>query len=179
MKTLANLVLFQMTWIAAVGGAGYGYWWPGLLMLALFVVWHCSMTTDWRADLTLAALLSVIGFAADTALLHAGVLSYATPIPWIQAAPIWIVVLWAGFALTLNHSMGFLHGQSWWAVAFGFLGGPLAYWVAVNVWDAASFGDSPLYSLLALAVVWAILTPVAMALAARLRTPEAVQASHG
>ncbi len=50
-------------------------------------------------------------------------------------------------------------------------------WIAAV--DAASFGDSPLYSLLALAVVWAILTPAAMALAARLRTPEPVPANHG
>ncbi len=171
MKTLANLILFQLTWVAAVGGAGYGLWWPGLLMLGGFVLWHCASSAGWQGDLLLAAMLAVIGFGADTALLQAGVLSYATPLPWAQAAPVWIVVLWAGFALTLNHSMGFLRGRPMWAALFGLLGGPLAYWVAANVWNAASFGGNDLQSLIVLGLVWAVLTPAAMALAERTREP--------
>ena len=146
-------------------------------MLGIFAAWHCSVSNDWQSDLILAAFLSVIGFAADTALLHAGVLSYATPVPWIQAAPVWIVVLWAGFALTLNHSMGFLHGRPMWAAVFGLLGGPLAYWVADNVWDAATLSSNTAYALIALGVVWAILTPAAMALAFHLRKTELAPAS--
>ncbi|MCB1607225.1 MAG: DUF2878 domain-containing protein [Xanthomonadales bacterium] len=170
MKTLANLLLFQLTWVAAVGGAGYGMWWPGLVMLGVFMLWHRLAEADWRSDLTIAGVLSVIGFAADSALLQAGVLQYATAVPSVHVAPIWIVVLWAGFALTLNHSMKFLHGKPIWAALFGLLGGPLAYWVAANVWHAASFGDART-SLIALGLVWAVLTPAAMALAAHLRRP--------
>jgi hypothetical protein len=165
---LANLILFQLTWMAAVGGAGSGLWWPGLLMLGLFGIWHLSTTRWLRADLILVAVAASGGFLVDSALLHAGVLSYATPIPFSSAAPIWIVVLWIAFALTLNHSMGFLRGRPWLAAAFGLAGGPLAYWVAVKVWNAASFGPSELQSLLVLGIVWAVLTPILMYLAVRM-----------
>jgi hypothetical protein len=77
-------------------------------------------------------------------------------------------VLWIAFALTLNHSMGFLRGRPWLAAAFGLAGGPLAYWVAVKVWNAASFGPSELQSLLVLGIVWAVLTPILMYLAVRM-----------
>lgn len=170
MKTLLNLILFQLTWVAAVGGAGMGLWWPGLLMLAIFAAWHVRSTAHWRTDLQLALIVSAVGFGVDSALLQAGVLRYATPLPWTELAPIWIVVLWAGFALTLNHSMAFLHGRPLWAVLFGLLGGPLAYWVAANVWNAAELSEQR-QSLLVLGLVWALLTPAAMSLAAQLRGP--------
>lgn len=168
MKVIANLILFQLTWMAAVGGAGSGLWWPGLLMLGLFALWHLNTTRWLRADLILVGVAASGGFLVDSALLHAGVLSYATPIPFSGAAPIWIVVLWVAFALTLNHSMGFLRGRPWLAAAFGLAGGPLAYWVAVKVWNAAQFGPSELTSLIVLGIVWALLTPVLMYLAVRM-----------
>ncbi len=168
MKVLANLILFQLTWMAAVGGAGSGQWWPGVLMLALFAAWHLSTTRWLRADLILVGVAASGGFLVDSALLHAGMLSYATPVPSSDAAPIWIVVLWVAFALTLNHSMGFLRGRPWLAATFGLAGGPLAYWVAVKVWKAANFGASEMISLLVLGIVWAVLTPVLMYLAVRM-----------
>lgn len=36
MKTLLNAMLYQLTWLATVGGAGHGYWWSGALMLLIF-----------------------------------------------------------------------------------------------------------------------------------------------
>lgn len=168
MKILLNLVLFQLTWMAAVGGAGQGLWWPGLAMLALFCGWHLATTAWLRQDLQLLAVVTAGGFCVDTLLLQAGVLRYATPLPWAALAPVWIVVLWAGFALTLNHSMRFLRQRPWLSVAFGLLGGPLAYWFAATVWKAAEFGLPTWQSLLALGLAWAVITPLLMALAVRL-----------
>ena len=168
MKILLNLILFQLTWMAAVGGAGQGLWWPGLVMLVVFAGWHLATTPWLRQDLVLFAGVTLGGFAVDTLLLQLGVLRYATPVPSAAVAPIWIVVLWAAFALTLNHSMRFLRGKAALGVLFGLLGGPLAYWVAAKVWGAAEFGMADWQSLLCLGLAWAILTPLLMAWAVKL-----------
>ena len=160
MKTLLNVVFFQVLWLASVGGAGRGYWWLGLPVLAVFVIYHFSVSTCRRADAQLLLVSVVLGFIADSGLLQLGLLRFEQPVPWISFAPVWIVTLWAGFALTLNHSMSFFQTRPVWAVLFGLLGGPLAYYFAANIWKAAILTAPPLHVYGALALVWAIMTPL-------------------
>lgn len=171
-----NAVLFQCVWFATVAGAGHGLWWAGVPVLLLFAIWQLR-TSRWpRADLQLVLCAMVLGFIVDSLLAGGGWLRYATPWPSSLFAPVWIVVLWAGFALTMNHSMAFLKGRIWLAMLFGAIGGPLAYFGAARLFDAVQF-DSPshLPSLL-LAVSWAVATPLLMALATRLVAREPVPA---
>ena len=160
MKTLLNVVFFQVLWLASVGGAGRGYWWLGLPVLAVFLVYHFSVSTCRRADAQLLIVSVVLGFIADSVLLQFGLLRFEQPVPWLSFAPVWIVTLWAGFALTLNHSMSFFQTRPVWAVLFGFFGGPLAYYFAANVWKAAVLTAPSLHVYGALALVWAIMTPL-------------------
>ena len=160
MKTLLNVVFFQALWLASVGGAGRGYWWLGLPVLAVFLLYHFSVSTCRKADAQLLIVSVGLGFIADSILLQFGLLRFEQALPWANFAPIWILTLWAGFALTLNHSMSFFQTRPVWAVLFGLFGGPLAYYVAANVWKAAVFTAPPLYVYGALALVWAIMTPL-------------------
>jgi Protein of unknown function (DUF2878) len=169
MKTLINVVFFQALWLVSVGGAGQGYWWVGLPVLALFIVYH-FLTTPWKkADAQLMLISIFLGFIADSVLVQLGLLQFMQAIPWLGFAPVWIVVLWAGFALTLNHSMAFFQTRIVWAVVFGFFGGPLAYYVAANVWKAVSFTAPPYHVYGALAVVWAIMTPLLLFIGVKLK----------
>ena len=92
------------------------------------------------------------------------------PVPWAAAAPVWIVALWMGFALTLNHSMAALKTRPWAAVALGVIGGPLAYLVAQNAWQAVTLSQPAWQPLAALALAWGALTPALLALGTRLQT---------
>jgi hypothetical protein len=105
-----------------------------------------------------------MGVVADSLLAATGVLAFASPWPWTFAAPVWILAMWAGFALTLNHSMAFLRGRWLAATAFGAIGGPLAYWGAARGFDAVDFGLGLPIALAALAVVWGVAMPALYAL---------------
>ena len=168
MKLLLNVVFFQILWLVCVGGAGKGYAWAGLPVLAAFSAYHAYVSTTRKADFTLMAISMLIGFACDTLLLQLGLLRFDQPVPSPELAPVWIVFLWAGFALTLNHSMAFFKDKLIASIIFGVLGGPLAYWIANHVWSAVQFTapDWQVYG--ALALVWGVLTPVLLALGSRL-----------
>jgi hypothetical protein len=56
-----------------------------------------------RADLCLALLLALLGFGLDSLWIRAGVLDFHGA----GLAPVWIVMMWAGAALTVNHSLSF------------------------------------------------------------------------
>jgi hypothetical protein len=72
-----------------------------------------------------------------------------------RLAPVWDVVLWIQFATLLRYALGWLRGRPALAVLFGAVGGPVAF-VAGERLGAVAFHPSPGFSLIALAVVWAM-----------------------
>lgn len=164
MNIWANIIGFQLVWLAAVAGAGQGLWWAGLPVLALFAAWQYRVSRVPRADCKLVLLAALLGFGVDSAFASAQWLEYSSAQPWPLLAPIWIVVLWMGFALTLNHSMTFLRGRYLLAMLLGALSGPVAYLVAERVWGAVRIDTPQGPVLLALALAWAIVTPLLVAI---------------
>lgn len=167
-RLVVNVVGFQAVWLACIAGAGAGLGWPGPAAAAAFV----AMTLAWggRAadDLRMLALALPLGLALDSIFAASGWLVYAAAWPWASVAPAWILALWAGFALTLHHSMAFLSDRPRLAAAFGAVGGPLAYWTAAGAFDAVSFGAPAAATLATLAAAWAALMPLLFALDRRL-----------
>jgi hypothetical protein len=155
-----NMVFYQATWIAAVAGAGNGRWWPGLVVLLAFAVWQLSVSPWRRADIVLAVAVSVIGFGIDSLFLQRGLVHFSAPDAWPDVAPLWMIALWTSFALALNHSLAFLQERPLLAAWLGFIGAPLAYWVAGNGWHALSFGSRPFWSMALIAIAWAGLMPL-------------------
>ena len=163
-----NVVGFQATWLASIAGAGAGVAWAGPLAALIFVALMLAFGGRAREDLRMLAIALGLGVGFDSLFAASGWLVYAQPWPWTWAAPVWIASLWAGFALTLNHSMAFLRNRPLAAALFGAIGGPLAYLSAARAFDAVAFGAPMAWVLAALAVGWALLLPALFAVDARL-----------
>lgn len=162
---LPNLLGFQMVWLAAVAGAGIGLWWSGVLALTVFAALQLIFSARRGADMRLMGAAAVIGLLLDSVWIWSGLVIFATALPYDWLAPVWILVLWLAFALTLNHSLASLQGHPWIGAALGAVGGPLAYCVAVHAWQAASLIVPAWPAYLALGIAWAIVTPLLLALA--------------
>ncbi|MEM1089407.1 MAG: DUF2878 domain-containing protein [Pseudomonadota bacterium] len=166
MNVFLNFVAFQICWIACVWGGAHGYWWLGIVAVALFAVWEMTRSHSAAADLKLLSVVLVLGIVVDTMYVQLGLLTFATPVPSEQLAPVWIWAMWVSFALTLNHSMAWLKGKTLLAVVFGAIGGPFAYWIAASAWDAAFINpDKVLLAYGVIGVAWAALTPALLKLA--------------
>lgn len=170
---VANVLGFQAVWFASVIGAANGLPWAGPLAAMVYAAVHFAWTPDRRGDLRMLAIALAMGIVADSLLAATGVLAFASPWPWTFAAPVWILAMWAGFALTLNHSMAFFRGRLWTAAAFGALGGPLAYWGAARGFDAVEFSLGLPIALGALAVLWGVAMPALYVLHRSATTPAA------
>lgn len=163
-----NAIFFQLVWIASVGGAARGAWWAGPLAVGVFAAYQFARGGHAKADVLLILLAIALGFAADSLLVQYHFASYAAALPSDRYAPIWILALWANFALTLNHSLAWLQSRPWLAAALGAIGAPLSYFFAARSWHALTLAD-PLATTLALpAAIWAIVTPLLCEAAARL-----------
>lgn len=156
MKNLVNFVAFQAVWFAAVVGASYGLWWPGPIAAILFAAAHLLSPMRVRGDGFLIVVALLLGVVIDSAFAVSGALSYAAPFPSAQFAPLWILALWVGFALTLNHSLAYLAHRPLVATISGAIVGPISYWSAGRAFDAVTLGDPLWRTVLALSFGWAV-----------------------
>ena len=165
MNRILNFILFQLLWFAAVMGAADGLYWAGPAALLGFALWQLSISRVLRRDLRVMVAALVMGLIFDSLLITLGLADYAAAWPHAELAPVWILSMWMGFALTLNHSLDWLQGRSPLAVALGAIGGPLAY-SAGQALGAVEFVEPPWPVLTVIAVGWALATPALVRIAA-------------
>lgn len=151
-----NVIGFQITWLACVWGAGKGSWAIGLYAAAAFSCLSFWLSRSRRQDLLTLCIALPIGFMMDSVLAQSGFLRFASAVPSESWAPFWIMALWLGFTMTLNHSLSVVYRNPAYTFLFGFLGGPLAYAIAGLRFDAMQIQTDMLSGLLAIAIVWGI-----------------------
>jgi hypothetical protein len=162
---LMTLVVFEGAWFACVLGAAHGRPWAGTCVALAVVAGFVALSDKPRVDAALVATAVAIGLVSDGAMAHSGWMSYAEPGPLPSLAPAWIVALWALFAAVLREPMRWLHARLGWAALLGAVGGPASYAAAARM--GAIELSQPNRALLALAVAWAVVAPLLLALARR------------
>ncbi|HSH69587.1 MAG TPA: DUF2878 domain-containing protein [Deferrisomatales bacterium] len=159
MKTkLLNLALYQGGWFACVFGAADGYPWLGAGAALLLVGTHAALARERRAEWRLILLAGALGTLIDSVLMHLGLFRFTSGHWLAWFCPVWMIVMWMQFATLLRYSVSWLRGRYLLGAVLGAAGGPLAYASGVRL-GAAAFGWPTGYSLLALALVWSVVTP--------------------
>lgn len=173
LPTVVNAVGFNIVWFITVFGAAGGLAWAGPSALLIFALVTLSMSARPRYDLTAMAVFATAGLVLDSTWSLAGALSYSAGWPSQQLAPIWLVTLWAAFALTIGHSLAWLRPRRVLAGLFGLLGGGFSYWVGARV-GAVELAIPAWQYGIGVGVVWAIALPALIrftAVAAHRRLP--------
>ncbi len=132
--TLANIIGFQLSWLACVIG---GSVW-GAVTVALFLLWHlrCLLPGEWR----LMTVLTGVGVLMDTLLYHLGVLQF----PGYEGGliPIWLMLLWLAFTATLLHSLQVMFVRPWLIGLVAAVSAPLSYYAGsrLGAVDLSEYG---------------------------------------
>jgi hypothetical protein len=169
MRFWGNLLGYQLVWFIAVQGAGGGAWWPGVAAAALFIAWQMLLSGQPGAELRLLCAAVCCGVLADGVLSATAWASYAAPDAALPpgGAPVWILALWASFAMTVNHTLVYLRERPWLALLFGAIGAPVAYASAARGWHALVFEAPAWRGLVWIGFSWAVAMPVLALLARR------------
>jgi len=107
----------------------------------------------------------------DQSLLSLSLIDYQHHGWSISIVPVWILALWLAFATTLNMSLAWMHKRYWISFIFGMIGGPLAYLAAEKL-GAVTVASQ--FSYIALALGWAIITPLLLLIARHISSVESV-----
>lgn len=163
-KKLINFLLFHFMWPACVIGAAYGLWWPGVALLAVFIIWHSLPGMAERGDWRLVAVMLPMGIVLDTLWIQLDILEFATPWPVAGIAPVWIAALWVGLALAMNHCLVFLQRHRLVTGAVLMFGSPFSYFCASKL-GAVEWLVPAWQVVLATGLSWALLIPAMLTLA--------------
>lgn len=165
LSNFGNFVLFQVVWFACVLGAAEGHPWLGVGCTAAFALVHVAFFARaphrFAGEVKLLLLVTLIGTVLDSGLRAAGLLGYSSvPESWPSfLAPPWIIALWTSFAALLRHSLSWLRPKLVLAFLFGAIGGPMSFLGGRRL-GAVDLGEPESLALAALAVEWALLTPL-------------------
>ncbi|NMH58571.1 DUF2878 domain-containing protein [Alteromonas ponticola] len=151
--TLFNVVWFQVIWILAVA-----YQMKFIYLVAALVVLHFFVTSTPKRDLFIMLVGVVIGCLIDN-LLTANKVFVFSDQPSIGLIPVWLVILWAAFAISTYHSLSIWIKSRAVQILIGAVAGPISY-LAGRHFDAVTFSFSTLVTFIILAIVWAILLPI-------------------
>ena len=162
---LLNFVLFQIGWFACVLSAAALQPWIGALIALVIIALHLWRATLPAHELLLLIVAVLIGAIWDSLLVMLGLLGYPAGTLIHNTAPYWIIVLWALFATTLNVSLQWLKEHLAMAALLGAIAGPLAYAGGAGL-GAVELVDINM-AFAALALGWALFTPLLLVLATR------------
>jgi hypothetical protein len=157
--TLINIAGFNAVWFSSVLGAANGMPWLGPLVFLPF----CALTLAWggkaAADAAAMLVCAGTGLILDSSYVWLGLVGYASPWPSAQALPVWLLAMWLNFALTMNHSLGWLAPKPWLAALFGGFGGATSYFAGARL-GALTFEAEPLLVVTLIGLAWAIALPL-------------------
>lgn len=162
---LANFLVFQCAWFAAVLGAAHGMPLAGTMAVLAAIGWHIAVSLGPAREAMLVGLALSIGLVAETVQAALGLVRYPSGQfdPWM--APYWLVALWGLLAIALNVTMRWLRGRPLLAALVGAVAGPLSFVSGVRLGAARFVAEWP--ALLLLALIWALALPLLMWLAPR------------
>ena len=160
MRQILNFALFQAGWFACVLGAAHGVPWAATAAAGTVIginLWWFS--ADAMRDLRLCATVALIGFCVDTVHLRFGVFTLIGDPRFPHLCPLWLVALWAMFAMTLRGSLSWLAHRYGLAALLGAVAGPLSYLGGAKL-GAVTMHPNRAFSMAARAVGWAAALPL-------------------
>ena len=151
-----NFVWFQAVWFLAVL-----YTVQGVYLLLFSLLLHFLVSPTRLSDLLNLLVITLIGSLGDYLLTTLGIFIFTEQ----HFIPLWLILLWAHFAVTLNHGLSWLERLPIYArVLFGGVFGTLSYYGGYKL-GAVTLHSNLLLSLFSLSVIWASLLPVYTVLA--------------
>jgi hypothetical protein len=163
-----NMLWMQALWFGAIMGAAGKIDWLAPVVLTGFMVWQFRPARRVYGDARLMLVAVLIGLILDTTWVKVGWIDFAPDFAVSGLAPLWILLLWAGFALTLNHSLAWLQSRLLLAGALAGVGSPLSYLGAERLGAVDIVSGSWLW-FAGVGLSWALAVPLLLWLAKHLK----------
>ena len=148
-----NLVLYQSIWFGSIVFRS-AFEPVAIILLAL----HLWLVPQRGREFAIILICGGLGFTTDAALTHVGLYAF-TPAPELIVAPLWLAMIWFGFAGTIRHGLSFFMKRPWLAIPAGAIVAPLNY-VGAERLGAVTYPMGTLPSAIIVSITWTVLMAV-------------------
>lgn len=155
-----NFVLFQLGWFACIiGAANHQVFWPVVITL-LYLTIHIARSNQPSLEMSLLLKAALYGVSADSLVSLSGFLIFEDAWPSSYLSPVWMWVLWALVASTINGSLSWLRGRPILAAVLGAIAGPMSYEAGIQMGAGAWGPQGQVGGLIFLAIIWGAAMPL-------------------
>jgi hypothetical protein len=160
LRLLANIVLFQVGWFTCLLLSGT--W--AILIATTIVLLHFYFIVPYKQRIKETGLIAVVlfvGVILELCYLFSEVLIRSDG----EGYPaFWLLLIWVLFATTFRYSLFWLRSKLWLASIFAGVAAPVSYYAGANLNATVSLNDNITFSLVVIAMSWAIVFPLLMKL---------------
>ena len=152
-----DLIGFKICWIACAFSTKWGNPYLGPIITLVFILLHLVIVKFDLRDIKIISLSLLIGLAIDSLFFNLNLINYQGGIlVTFNLAPLWILSMWAGFAVTLLYTLQSIKDRYFISGLLGFIGGPLSYNAGVQIGSVIIKGSVAYFTL---ALTWGIIIP--------------------
>ena len=163
---LINFGLYQTGWLVMVLGAAHRHPWEGSAAGLLLVSVHMALARERAPELMTILSIGFLGTVVDSVQAFGGVFVFESGYWSYWFVPFWLTVMWMQFATLFHFLLVWLSGRYLLSSFLGAVGGPVAFFTGERM-GGVIFPMGTLRSLMILALVWSLVTPVCVHLADR------------
>lgn len=157
-KLIANAVLFQLIWFVCVQGNNAAALLAIGIGLTIHWVWFSRRLREWSLVLVFVS----VGIVWESIVVSTTLIRFSNSVLLgaetgsLAIAPLWLICLWAAFAITLRHSMAWLANSALLRILLCLIFVPCSYY-AGGILSGSNFPQGILLGLTAEAAIWALL----------------------
>ena len=160
LTNILNAIIFYTYWWLSFWGASKDIYYIGPLIATFYFIVHFVLIKDKLKEFKYMLFCICVGFIFESILLYSGFISYNGLINQkYSVVPIWVFLLWGGYALTVFHSFKYVIGRYLVSFIIGAFLGPLIY-IAGDRVGAVYLNYEITFSYIVLMVMWSIVFPI-------------------
>ena len=152
-----DIIGFKICWALCAFCTVWNQPYLGPLATLLFILIHLFLVKFKNRDIKVIIIAILCGLLIDSLFSLFSLIEYKGGLlATYNLSPLWILSMWAGFAITLLYALDSLRKNYFLSAILGFIGGPLSYSAGVSI------GSLEIHSNLAyvfLALAWGMVIP--------------------
>ena len=154
---LLNMISFYIYWYLCILGPSKGSYYLGPIFAILYFTIHFIYTQNKINDFKLFFICGILGLAVESIFDYSGFITYkGILMDKFNVIPLWVIILWFGFGLTLLHSFKWILGQYSLSLLLGGFFAPFFY-ISAHKLSSIIINYNLFYSYIVLAILWSLI----------------------
>ncbi len=153
-----DIIGFKICWLLCAFCSVWEQPYLGPVVTLLFILIHLYIVDFKKRDIKIILIAIICGLILDSIFSIFNIIDYKGGfLTLYNIAPLWILSMWAGFALTMLYALDSIKTKYFISALLGLIGGPLSYSAGVGI---GSLSIQSNFAYILLSISWGAIVPL-------------------